>query len=109
MKIPEEHKKLLREMGLRDEDFGLFDGKSVSYEFDESKGVRLHDPYYRTSYREYMDVEGWSSWSSEGDDFMSTVLKGAAKEMERKMRLSEKPSQEEIAGAMKKKFRKKAS
>jgi hypothetical protein len=65
MEISETHKKLLIDMGIREEDFSLFDGKTVTYEFDANKGVRLYDPYYSTSYTEYIDVDGWSSWSTE--------------------------------------------
>ena len=32
MEIKEQHKALLRELGLRDEEFERFDGKFVSYE-----------------------------------------------------------------------------
>lgn len=74
MKIREDHKRLLKELGLKDEDFGLFDGKFVTYEVDGEKGVRLYDPYYSTSYSEYIDVNGWSAWSSEQDTFMSRIL-----------------------------------
>ena len=62
------------ELGLKEEDFDLFDGEFVRFEYDESKGVRLYDPYYRTSYGEYIDVDGWSAWSSEKDTFMSRIL-----------------------------------
>ena len=79
MEISKDHKDLLMELGLKEEDFPHFDGKIVSYEYDEAKGVRLYDPYYRTSYDEYIGIDGWSSWSSESDRFMSTILKDAGK------------------------------
>ena len=105
MKIKEEHKKLLIELGLKEGDFKLFDGKQVTFEFQEDKGVRLYDPYYQTSYSEYIGVDGWSAWSSEEDRFMSQVLIAARKEVERREKM--KPSQEEVASALEKKFSKK--
>jgi hypothetical protein len=75
MDVKEEHKVLLKELGLTDEDMDKFDGKLVRYEFHEEKGVRLYDPYYETSYNEYIGIDGWSAWSSEKDNFMSTILK----------------------------------
>ena len=53
MDIKPEHKELLKSLGLKEEDFSLFDGKDVRYEVDEEKGVRIYDPYYTTSYDEY--------------------------------------------------------
>ena len=100
MDIKEEHKALLKGMGLKEEDFERFDGKFVRYEFEEEKGVRLYDPYYRTSYNEYIDADGWSAWSSEKDTFMSNILKGAIEEAERKEKMSPKPSHEEIARSL---------
>jgi len=104
MIIEEKHKALLKELGLTEEDFEKFDGKFVSYEYDEQKGVRLYDPYYTTSYNEYIGVDGWSAWSSEKDTFMSDILKGAKE----RARLTEEKSgqapQDEIAEALKKKF-----
>jgi len=104
MKIDDKHKPLLKELGLTEEDFEKFDGKFVSYEYDEVKGVRIYDPYYTTSYNEYIGVDGWSAWSSEKDTFMSDILKGAKE----KARLAEEKSsqapQGEIAEALKKKF-----
>lgn len=76
MEIKEKHKMLLKEMGLKDEDFELFDGKRVSYEFDKEKGVRIYDPYGLTSYKGYIDIDGWSAWSSEEDTFMENIVKG---------------------------------
>ncbi len=102
MEIKEEHKKLLIKLGLTEEDFKLLDSKHVAYEFQEDKGVRLYDPYYQTSYSEYIGVDGWSAWSSEEDRFMSQVF-AAAKE-ETKGREETKPSQEELATALEKKF-----
>jgi hypothetical protein len=104
MEIKQEHKQLLKDMGLRDQDFERFDGKCVRYEFDEEQGVRLYDPYYRTSYNEYIDADGWSSWSSEKDTFMSNILKGAKKKAEESEKLSPKPSEEEITRSLQTKF-----
>ena len=109
MDIKEEHKTLLRGMGLKEEDFERFDGKFVRYEFEEGKGVRLYDPYYRTSYNEYIDADGWSAWSSEKDTFMSDILKGARRRAEETEQRSPKPSGEEITEALKKKFGKKVT
>jgi len=75
MEIDEAHKTLLKSLGLTDEDFTRFDGKFVRYEFDAEKGVRLYDPYYMTSYQEYIGIDGWSAWSSEQDTFQSNILK----------------------------------
>ena len=107
MKIPEEHKKLLKELGLSEKDFQCFDGESVSYEFDETRGVRIYDPYYRTSYQEFIEVDGWSSWTLEKDTFMSDLLEETRAEVERVQAKIEKPSQEEMAKAMQKRFSKK--
>ena len=87
MQIKDEHKKLLLGMGLKEEDLELFDGKNVSYEYDEKMGVRLYDPDYKTSYPEYIDVDGWSSWSTEGDSFSSDILREAKAEAERRRNL----------------------
>ena len=107
MEIKKEHIELLKQLGLKEEDFNLFDGKFVNYEYDEERGVRLYDPYYRTSYNEYIDVHGWSSWSSEQDTFMSDILKRAKKEAESAERISPKTTDEEITQALKKRFAKK--
>jgi hypothetical protein len=104
MAIDEKHKELLKAMGIKEEDFILFDGKTVTYEFDGSKGVRIYDPYYTTSYSEYIDVDGWSSWSTEQDSFTSDILQEAKAEAERREKLSPKPSQEELARSIKIKF-----
>ena len=80
MDMEEKHKELLRSLGLQEEDLALFDGENVSYEYDPHKGVRLYDPDYATSYDEYIDVDGWSSWSSEQDTFMKTIIKPAREE-----------------------------
>jgi hypothetical protein len=109
MVINETHKKLLIDMGIREEDFTLFDGKTVTYEFDAKKGVRLYDPYCSTSYAEYIDVDGWSSWSTEQDSFTSDILHEAKAEAERRERLRPKPTQEEIAQSLKVKFGKQES
>jgi hypothetical protein len=109
MNIDETHKKLLIAMGVREEDISLFDGKTVTYEYDAKKGVRLYDPYYSTSYTEYIDVDGWSSWSTEGDSFSSDILSEAKAEAERREKLSPKPTQEELAQSIKVKFGSKES
>jgi len=108
VEIKEDHKERLRRMGLKEEDFELFDGQYVTYEFDEEKGVRLYDSHYATSYNEYIDVDGWSSWSYEEETFMSDILKGAKAEAIRRERMSPKPTQEEIAQSIQKKFEKKS-
>ena len=104
MEIKTEHKELLKSMGLKEEDFNLFDGKFVRYEHDKEKGVRLYDPYYRTSYNEYIDADGWSSWSYEKDTFMSDILKEAKKKAEEKEKTSPKPTEVEITRSLKKRF-----
>ena len=107
MDIKEEHKALLKGMGLKEGDFERFDGKFVRYEFEEEKGVRLYDPYYRTSYNEYIDADGWSAWSSEKDTFMSNILKGARRRAQESEKISPRPSEREITQALKKRFGKK--
>ena len=109
MNIDEKHKELLKAMGIKEEDFILFDGSTVTYEFDEKKGVRIYDPYYSTSYSEYIDVDGWSSWSTEQDSFTSDILREAKAEAERREKLSPKPTQEELAHSIKVKFGKQDS
>ncbi len=104
MEIKEEQKSLLKGLGLTEEDFEKFDGKFVHYEYDKEKGVRIYDPYYETSYNEYVDVDGWSSWSSENDTFMSDILGDAQEEMYRREATSPKPGKEEIAEALRGKF-----
>ena len=104
MEIKEEHKKLLKDLGLKDEDFERFDGASVKYEYDPDKGVRLYDPDYETSYDEYIDVDGWSAWSSEKSTFMGDILKPAWKEVERRKKLSRELSREEFEQSLEKKF-----
>ncbi len=104
MEIKSEHKELLKKLGLKEEDFDLFDGREVRYEVDEEKGIRIYDPYYVTSYDEYIASDGWSSWSSENDTFMSDILRDArtkATEMESK---SSRPAEGEITKALKTKF-----
>ena len=100
LEIPEEHKDLLKLLGLKEEDFSRFDGKYVTYEYDHEKGVRLYDPYYDTSFNEYIGVDGWSAWSSEEDTFMTDIMA--------KARTDENPGsgidQEAIDKALKKKF-----
>jgi hypothetical protein len=109
MEIKEVHKKALIALGIREEDFRLFDGKTVTYEFDERRGVRIYDPYYHTSYTEYIDVDGWSSWSAEQAPFTSEILHEAKAEAERREKLCPKPTQEEIAHSIKVKFGKQGS
>jgi hypothetical protein len=104
MNIDEKHKSLLIAMGIKEEDFSLFDGKTVTYEYEVKKGVRLYDPYYSTSYTEYIDVDGWSSWSTEQDSFITDILNQAKAEAERREKLSPKPTQEEISQSIKVKF-----
>ncbi len=104
MEIRDEHRKLLLGMGLKEEDFKLFDGKDVSYEYDEEKGVRIFDPDCRTSYPEYIDVDGWSSWSSDQDPFESNIIPPAQAEAHRRAEVSSKPTHEELVEAMKKRF-----
>jgi hypothetical protein len=102
MEIKDEHKQLLLELGLSEKDFELFDSKHVAYEFQEGKGVRLYDPYYQTSYSEYIGVDGWSAWSCEDDKFIGEVFRAAKEKAER--REKSKPSKEEYAAALEKKF-----
>ena len=104
MEIKDEHRKLLLDMGLKEEDFKLFDGKDVSYEHDKEKGVRIFDPDCRTSYPEYIDVEGWSSWSTEQVPFETTIIPPAQAEAQRRAEASSRPTHEELTEAMKKKF-----
>ena len=104
MEIKEKHKALLIKLGLKEEDFECFDGKFVDYEYDEKKGVRIYDPYYETSYNEYIGIEGWSAWSTENDTFMSDILKGVREKVERREKQSPEPDQKEVFDAMKKKF-----
>lgn len=106
MEIKKEHKALLKHLGLKDKDFAFFDDKYVRYEYDEKKGVRIYDPYYRTSYNEYIGIDGWSAWSKEQDTFMQDILKGAQEEAGRREALSPRPNQEQISDALQKKFRK---
>ena len=106
MQIKDEHKRLLLDMGLKEEDFKLFDGKNVSYEYDEKMGVRLYDPDYRTSNPEYIEVGGWSSWSSEQFVFEQNILSPAQAEARRRAGQSPRPEEEELSEAMRKKFRK---
>ncbi len=104
MEVKEEHKVLLKTLGLVDEDFERFDGKFVRYEFDEKRGVRIYDPYYTTSYNEYIGIDGWSAWSDEEDTFMSDILKGAHEKVRLKEASGPKASEEDISAALQKKF-----
>ena len=107
MGISEEHKKLLKHLGLKEADFERFDGTCVTYEFDPVKGVRLYDPDYETSYDEYIDVDGWSAWSSEQNTFMGSILKGTREEVERREKMDRKLSQEALEESLERKFGKK--
>jgi len=107
MEVKEEHKALLKSLGLDDEDFGRFDGEFVRYEYDEKKGVRIYDPYYSTSYNEYIGIDGWSAWSDENDTFMSDIMKGTHEEVRRKELSNPRANQGKISEALEKKFGKK--
>ena len=100
MEIPEEHKELLKLLGLDEEDFKRFDGKYVNYEYDPDKGVRLYDPYYETSFDEYIGIDGWSAWSSEDDTFMSDIME----KTHSNIKADSAPDQEQITAALEKKF-----
>jgi hypothetical protein len=104
MEIKPEHKPLLVALGLKEEDFARFDGKQVRYEYDEEMGVRIYDPFYRTSYNEYIGIDGWSAWSIEHDTFMSAILKGAREKAFGKEKTPSPPNQDEITEALKAKF-----
>jgi hypothetical protein len=104
MQVKEEHKALLRSLGLTDEDFAKFDGERVAYEFDGARGVRLYDPYYRTSYDEYIGIDGWSAWSSENDTFMSDIIEAAGGRLAGSETSGNRSGPGEISGALKKKF-----
>ena len=104
MDLTDEHKQLLKEIRLKEKDFGLFDDKFVRYEYDEEKGVRIYDPNYATSYDEYIDISGWSSWSSEKDTFMSDILKPTHEEVRRRESISPSLDQGEISESLEKKF-----
>ena len=106
MQIKKEHRVLLVKLGLKEEDFELFDDKYVRYEYDAEKGVRLYDPYYETSYNEYIDSDGWSAWSEENDTFMSDILRPTHKAVQKKRIAASGSTQEEITEALRKKFRK---
>jgi len=107
MEVKEEHKALLKSLGLDDEDFERFDGEFVRYEYDEKKGVRIYDPYYSTSYNEYIGIDGWSAWSDENDTFMSDIMKGTHEEVRRKELSNPRANQEKISEALENKFGKK--
>ncbi len=107
MDVKKEHKPLLKSLGLKDEDFEHFDGKFVRYEYNEQKGVRIYDPYYETTYDEYIGIDGWSAWSSENDTFMSDILKKTHEQIQMTMRDQPKTSEADIREALEKKFGKK--
>jgi hypothetical protein len=106
MNIPEEHKILLKELGLTEDDFKHFDGEFVNYAYDEKRGVRLYDPLYTTSYNEYIDVDGWSAWSDESDTFMSDMLVGVRERVER-VKAKHESAGEDLADSLKARFGKK--
>jgi hypothetical protein len=102
LEIKPEHKPLLVALGLKEEDFARFDGIQVRYEYDEEMGVRIYDPFYRTSYSEYIGIDGWSAWSTEHDTFMSDIIKGAREKAFGKT--PSPPDQDEITETLKGKF-----
>ncbi len=99
MEIKNKHKDQLKTLGLTEEDFDRFDGKFVRYEHDDVKGVRIYDPYYETSYNEYIGIDGWSAWSTEKDTFMTEFLKSA-----RGKTSGAKPDPGKIEKALREKF-----
>ncbi|OQX66061.1 MAG: hypothetical protein B5M55_01440 [Desulfococcus sp. 4484_242] len=104
MKIKAKHKPLLKKMGLSEDDFARFDGKHVSYEFDLERGVRIYDPFYTTSYDEYIGIDGWSAWSSENDTFMSHILKGSGEKREGTKAPRPKADIQQMSSYLQKKF-----
>lgn len=107
MEISDLHKDLLRQLGLDENDFARFDGKWVRYEYDPDKGVRIYDPYYATSYNEYIGIDGWSAWSSEGDTFMTDILRRSEDKVRSKQAEGTSPDDKEITEALQRKFGKK--
>jgi hypothetical protein len=105
MEIKPEHKPLLIALGLKETDFARFDGKQVRYEYDEEMGVRIYDPFYRTSYNEYIGIDGWSAWSREQDTFMTDILKGAREKALAQGKPGAGTRQDEITEALKGKFK----
>ncbi len=108
MEIKDEHKVLLKTLGLKEEDFDRFDGKFVRYEYDDVKGVRIYDPYCATSYSEYIGIDGWSAWSTEQDTFMSDILKGARDKARQSEGKGPRPEKGEIEEALRRKFENKS-
>jgi hypothetical protein len=104
MEINDEHKALLASLGISEEDFERFDGKWVNFEVDKDRGVRIYDPYYRTSYSEYIGIDGWSAWSSEKDTFMSDMIKAAGGSLAGSDASGNRSAAEEVSDALKKKF-----
>jgi len=104
MEIDRAHRALLKGMGLTEEDFTRFDEKFVRYEFDAEKGVRLYDPYYMTSYNEYIGIDGWSAWSSENDTFQSDILKRSRERLEKEKRERTGRDNADVSDALRKKF-----
>lgn len=99
MEIKNKHKDQLKTLGLTEGDFDRFNGKFVRYEHDDVKGVRIYDPYYETSYNEYIGIDGWSAWSTEKDTFMTEFLKSA-----RGKTSGAKPDPGKIEKALREKF-----
>lgn len=104
MDISDAHKDLLMHLGLCEADFDRFDGTFVTYEFDEKKGVRLYDPYYQTSYEEYIGIDGWSAWSTEDDSFMTDILKPTHDTVNRIKTAPPKAEPESVPETLEKKF-----
>lgn len=107
MSIPEDHKALLRQLGLTEADFERFDGEFVRYQYDEKRGVRIYDPYYHTSYNEYIGIDGWSAWSDENDTFMSDILVGVHEEVER-VKAKHESADRDVTESLKSRFGKKS-
>ena len=66
--------------------------------------MRIYDPYYVTSYDEYIASGGWSSWSSENDTFMSDILRDARKKATEMENRRPRPEEEKITQDLKMKF-----
>ena len=83
---------------------GKFACPECGYEYDEEMGVRIYDPYYETSYNEYIGIDGWSAWSEEKDTFMSDILKDAKEKYQRMKARQPQPDRKEVVDALRKKF-----
>jgi hypothetical protein len=73
----------------------------------EIEGLHKKLLHYRTSYNEYIGLDGWSGWSTETDTFISEVFEAAKAEAEKREKISRGKSGEELAQALEKKFGKK--